>query len=106
MQQTKSLILILVKPRQNFAWVYSATVIIVICLLMQKKSLSLKPIMEMSTSQRNFFLRSISNKFDATKSREISLKGNVFDFSVNYNAIDKSDILNIHKYLMVKNNMK
>ena len=27
----------------------------------------------------------------------------MYDFSVNYNALDKSDILNIHKYLMVKN---
>ena len=28
------------------------------------------------------------------------------DFSVDYSAIDKSDILDIHKYLMVKNNIK
>ena len=27
-------------------------------------------------------------------------------FSMDYNSIDKSDILNIHKYLMTKNNMK
>ena len=27
-------------------------------------------------------------------------------FSVNFNFVDKSDILNIHKYLMTKNNMK
>ena len=27
-------------------------------------------------------------------------------FSIDYNSIDKSDILNIHKYLMAKNNMK
>ena len=37
---------------------------------------------------------------------EKSLKENVYDFSVDYNVIDKSDILNIHKYLMVKNNTK
>ena len=30
---------------------------------------------------------------------------NVYDFSVDYNAIDKSDILGIHKHLMVKNNI-
>ena len=36
---------------------------------------------------------------------KISLKGNAYDFSVDYNSIDKSDILNIHKYLMVKNNI-
>ena len=54
------------------------------------------------------FSGSISNGFCATESRELSLKGNVydFDFSVDYNDIDKSDILNIHKYLMVKYNIK
>ena len=53
-----------------------------------------------------FCLGSISNGFGTTESREVSLKGNVYDFSIDYNAIDKSDILNIHKYLLVKNNIK
>ena len=48
----------------------------------------------------------ISNGFGTTESKEVSLKGNVYNFSVNYNAIDKSDKLNILKYLMVKNNVK
>ena len=48
----------------------------------------------------------MSNSFGAVESRDVSLKGNVYDFSVNNNAIDKSDILNIHKYLMIKNNVK
>ena len=34
------------------------------------------------------------------------LKGNVYDFSVDYDAIDKSDILNFQKYLIVKSKMK
>ena len=55
----------------------------------------------MSTFQ--FYLGSISNTFDV--SEEVSFK-NVYDFWVNYNAIDKSNILNTHKYLMVKNNRK
>ena len=42
----------------------------------------------------------------ASSAREVSLNGNVYDFSVDYNSIDKSDILNIHKYLMTKNNIK
>ena len=42
----------------------------------------------------------------ATKSGKISLKGNVYDFSVDYNAINKSEILNIHKHLMINNNIK
>ena len=29
----------------------------------------------------------------------------MYGLSVDYNAIDKSDILNIHKYLMVKNDI-
>ena len=53
-----------------------------------------------------FCFGSISNGFSNTKSREVSLNENVYDFSVGYNSIDKSDILNIHKYLMAKNNIK
>ena len=53
-----------------------------------------------------FYLRSISKGFEASESREVSLKGNVYDFSVDWNSIDKSDILNIHKYLMTKNKIK
>ena len=53
-----------------------------------------------------FFLASASNEFSNIDSREVSLSGNVYDFSVDYNFIDKSDILNIHKLLMTKNNVK
>ena len=52
-----------------------------------------------------FCLASICNGFSALKFREASLNGNVYDFSVDYNSIDKSDILNIHKHLMIKNNI-
>ena len=40
------------------------------------------------------------------KSEEVSLKANFYDFSVSYSAMDKSDIINIHNYLMVKKNLK
>ena len=86
---------------QDFTWVSITMVIIVICFLMEKKCISLKLIKKMLTSQ--FCLESISNGFGAADSRGVSLKENVYDFSVNYNALDKSDIWNIHKYLMVKN---
>ena len=43
-------------------------------------------------------LGSISNKFEYADTEEISLKENVHDVSVDYNAIDKSDILNIRKF--------
>ena len=35
-------------------------------------------------------------------SREVSFKGNVYDFSVDYNPIDKSDLLKIRKYSVFK----
>ena len=47
----------------------------------------------------------LSNKFDYVDSEEVSLKRNLHDFSVDYDAIDKSNILNIHKYLMNKNHL-
>ena len=50
-----------------------------------------------------FCLRNISNGFSATKSGEVSLNGNVYDVSVDYNSIDKSAI---RKYLMTKDNIK
>ena len=53
-----------------------------------------------------FSLGGTSNGFSATESSGVSLNGNVYDFSVNYNCIDKSDILNIHKYLVARNNIK
>ena len=49
-----------------------------------------------------FCLGSISNGFSATESREVFLKGNMCDILVSYNSIDKSNILNICKYLMTK----
>ena len=45
----------------------------------------------------------MSDGFSATESREISLNGNICDCLVDYNSIDKSDILKIHRYLMTKN---
>ena len=46
-----------------------------------------------------------SNKFDNVKSEKVSFKENVYDFSVDYDTNDKSDILNIHKYLKFQNNV-
>ena len=53
-----------------------------------------------------FCFRSISNRFSATETREVFLNGNVYHFSIDYNSIHKSDILNIRKYLMTKNSIK
>ena len=67
--------------------------IIVIYLLMEKKYLAENKNVNFPTQ---FCLGSISNGFSAHESREVSSNGNVYDFSVDYNLIDKSDILNIH----------
>ena len=53
-----------------------------------------------------FCLERISNKFDYVESEKIYLKANVYDSSFDYDAIYKYDISNIHKYLMIKNNIK
>ena len=53
-----------------------------------------------------FCLGSISDGFSNTESREVSLNGNVHDFSVDYSSTDKSDILNFHKYFMKNSNIK
>ena len=71
-----------------------------------------KEIIRFKTDNKNvhlptrFCLRSISDGFSATESREVSLNRNEYDFSVDYNSIDESNILNIRKYLMIKNNIK
>ena len=53
-----------------------------------------------------FCLWSISNGFSVIESGEVSLNRNEYDFSVNYNSIDKSGTSNIRKYLMTTNNIK
>ena len=69
-----------------------------------------KEIYEFKASNNNFpsqsCLGSISDKLDYSDAKEVFLKGNVLDFSVDYNAVDKSNILNIHEYLMEKHNIK
>ena len=52
-----------------------------------------------------FCLGNMSNEFGAIDSTEVFLKGIAYDFSVHYNCINKSDILNIHNYLMFKKNI-
>ena len=52
-----------------------------------------------------FCLGRISSEFDSDDLKEVSFKGNVYDFSVNYSAIHKSNILIIHKYLIIKNSI-
>ena len=103
--QKKSLILVLQKQTQNFLSIFIIMLILAIYLLMEK-------IFKFKTDTKNvnfstqFCFGSAANGFSNTQSREISLNGNVYDFSVDYNSIDKSDVVNINKYLMTKNNIK
>ena len=73
---------------------------------MELKSTNLKASNKNINFPSQFCLGSISNKFDYVDPEEVSLKVNVYDFSVDYYPIDKSDILNMHKYLMIRNNIK
>ena len=71
---------------------------IVISFLTEKKCTSLKLIIKNVNFLTPICLGSISNKLDAVESREVSLKGNVYEFSIDYGAAGKSNILNIHCY--------
>ena len=51
-------------------------------------------------------LGNISKGFSVDNMKKTVLKGYVYDFSVDYNAIAVADILDIHKYLMKKHDIK
>ena len=51
-------------------------------------------------------LRNISEDFSVDNMKQTALNRHVYDFSVDYDAIAVDDILDIHKYLMDKNNIK
>ena len=50
-------------------------------------------------------LGNISIDWSIDDIKRTGLNGYVYDFSVDYDAIAVDDILDIHKYLMKKNNM-
>ena len=54
----------------------------------------------------NFYFGSISQDFTKDEQSEICIKGTVYDFSVAHNSVKKEDILNIHQYLAIRNNMR
>ena len=51
-------------------------------------------------------LGKISKDFSVDNMIKIGLNGYVYDFSVDYNIIDTSNIINIHKYLIKKHDIK
>ena len=50
-------------------------------------------------------LGNISKDWSVDSMKKTSLKGYAYDFSVDYGAIEVSDILDVHKYLMGKNDI-
>ena len=48
-------------------------------------------------------LGNITKEFSEGNTRKTGLNGYVYDFSVDYDAIAVADVLDIHKYLMKKN---
>ena len=50
-------------------------------------------------------LGNVSNNFSADNLEKPGLYGYIYDCSVDYDSIDVANILDIHKYLMKKNNM-
>ena len=54
----------------------------------------------------NFCIAKVSKDFTKDEQSEIFLNGAVYDFSVDHNSIKKEDNVNIHQYLMIKNNIK
>ena len=51
-------------------------------------------------------LRNVSKNFSVKNMKNTGFYGYVYEFSVDYNAIVVNDILDIHKYLMKKHNIK
>ena len=51
------------------------------------------------------FLGNTSKDFTIDTMKKTGLKGYVHTFSVNCNTNDTNDFLDIHKYLMIKNNV-
>ena len=47
----------------------------------------------------------LSKDYNKNSRKDTGLYGNIYDFSVDYNAITNDEILDIHKYLMKKNNV-
>ena len=53
----------------------------------------------------NLCLRNVSKDFSASNMKKTGLDGHIYDFSVDYDSIAVYDILDIHKYLMKKNDI-
>ena len=53
----------------------------------------------------NLCLRNVSKDFSASNLKKTGFNGYIYEFSVDYDTIAIDGILNIHKYLMKKNDI-
>ena len=51
----------------------------------------------------NLYLVNVSKDFSASNMKKTEFDGQIYDFNVDYDAINVDDTLDIHKYLMKKN---
>ena len=51
----------------------------------------------------NLCLGNVSKDFSASTMKKTGFNGYIYDFSVDYDSIEVSDIQDMHKYLMKKN---
>lgn len=65
-----------------------------------------KKIYKLKTEIKNVKFPTQLGAAESRQSWEESLEGNVYHDSVDYEAIDKPDILNIYKHLIIYNNIK
>ena len=77
-------------------------VVVVIYLLTEQEIYKFKVNNETVDVPIQFLLNFLIN----VEHEEVSIKRNVYDVLVEYDAFDKSKILNICKYLMIKDNIK
>ena len=71
----------------------------------KKQILKFKANHKNANFETQFCLGRISNGLRNPESREVPLNGNTYDVN-KYNSIDKSDIWNNRKYLMIKKDIK
>ena len=88
---------------RNFVWVCIIMVLIVICLLMGLNNLNLKQ--KIQALQEIHSLGNIWKDWGATNKKKTWLFGYVYDFSVDYGIANMLDIVSVHKYLIIKNNI-
>ena len=103
-QQKRSLILILLKQKQKFCLRLHYIADNSYLFANGKEIFKFKTDNENVNFPTQFCHGNLSNGFSATDSSKVSLNGNVYDFSVDYKSIDKSNILKRKETNLPNNN--